>query len=102
MSVIITIEFPGLQADKYAEAFQRHPERMERISKDAQSQGAIHHRFAANDDGTVVAFDEWDSRESCERFLANQEEIKTIMGEFEWSGQPIIRSYEVMDAANGW
>ena len=100
MSVIVTIEFPGLQADKFMEVFQRDPERMKRISEDGRSQGAIHHSVAANDDGILIVVDEWDSRENFERFFANQEEIKGVMGEFERSGQPIVRSYRVMDTAD--
>ena len=97
MSVIVTIEFPGLQADKFMEVFQRDPERMKRVSEDGRSQGAIHHSLTSNDDGVVMVVDEWDSRENFERFLANQEEIKAVMSEFEQSGQPIVRSYRVLD-----
>jgi len=97
VSVIVTIEFPGLQADKFVEVFQRDPERMKRISEDGRSQGTIHHSVTANDDGVLMVVDEWDSRESFERFFANQEDIKAVMNEFEWSGQPIIRSCRVLD-----
>jgi len=83
MSVIVTIEMPGLQVDKLMESFQTDPERQKRISEDGRRQGAIHHLIAASDDGTVVVVDEWDSRENCERFLANQEEIKAAMSESE-------------------
>jgi heme-degrading monooxygenase HmoA len=86
-----------MQADKFLEMFQRNPDRMKRIADDGRSQGTIHHLVAAKDDGTVMVVDEWDSRESCERFLANQEDIKAVMGEFELSGQPIVRSYRVLD-----
>jgi heme-degrading monooxygenase HmoA len=70
VSVIVTIEFPGVKADKFMEAFQRDPERMKRIAEDGRSQGAIHHLVTANEDGTVMVVDEWDSRENCERFVA--------------------------------
>ena len=49
-----------------------------------------------------MAVDEWDSRESCERFLANQEDIKAVMSEFEGVGQPIVRSYQVQDIPERW
>jgi hypothetical protein len=97
VSVIVTIEFPGVQADKFMEVFQRDPERMKRIAEDGRGQGAIHHLLTANDDGTVMVVDEWDSRENCERFVANQEEAKAVLSEFEQGGQPIIRSYRVLD-----
>jgi len=97
VSVIITIEFPGVQADKFMEVFQRDSERMKRISEDGRSQVAIHHSVTANDDGVLTVVDEWDSRENFERFLANQEEIKAVMSEFEQSSQPIVRSYRVLD-----
>jgi hypothetical protein len=100
VSVIVTIEFPGLQADKFMEAFQRQPERMKRISEDGRSQGAIHHLLTANDDGILIVVDEWDSRENFERFLANQEEIKNIMSEFEPGDPPIICSYRVLDTSD--
>jgi hypothetical protein len=100
VSVIVTIEFPGLQADKFMEVFQRDPERMKRISEGGRSQGAIHHLLAANDDGILMVVDEWDSRKNFERFLANQEEIKSVMGEFEPGDPPIIRSYRVLDTSD--
>ena len=97
MSVIVTIEFPGLQADKFMEVFQRDLERMKRISEDGRSQGVIHHSVTANDDGVLTVVDEWDSRENFEGFFANQDDIKAVMSEFEQSGQPIVRSYQVLD-----
>jgi hypothetical protein len=101
VSVIVTVEFPGMQADTFIAEFQRDPERQKRISEDGRRQGAIHHLMAVSDDGIVVAVDEWDSLEKCEQFLANQEEIKAAMNEFEQAGhpvgQPIIRSYRVLD-----
>ena len=100
MSVIVTIEFPGLQADKFMEAFQRDPERMKRISEDGRSQGAIHHSLTANADEILVVVDEWDSRENFDRFFATQEEIKGVMSDFEPSGPPIIRSYRVLDTSD--
>ena len=100
MSVIVTIEFPGLQADKFMEAFQRQPERMKRISEDGRSQGAIHHLLTANEDGILTVVDEWDSQENFERFLADQEEIKGVMSQFEPGDPPIIRSYRVLDTSD--
>jgi hypothetical protein len=42
--------------------------------------------------------DEWDDAENWQRFFANQEEIKSFMGEFfPDAGQPIVRSYRVLD-----
>jgi hypothetical protein len=76
VSVIVTIEFPGLHVDKFMEAFQRQPERIKRISEDGRSQGVIHLLLTANDDGILMVVDERDSRENFERFLANQAEIK--------------------------
>src|SRR5690242_6270090 len=97
MSVIVTIEFQGLQADKFVEVFKRDPERMKKISEDGRSQGCIHHSVTANDDGVLVVVDEWISQESFERFFADQEDIKAVMGEFEQSGRPLVRSYRVVD-----
>ena len=97
MSVIVTIEFPGLQADRFMEVFQRDPERMKRISEDGRSQGCIHHSLAADDDGVLMVVDEWGSPDNFERFFANQEDIKAVMSEFEQGGEPIIRSYQVID-----
>jgi hypothetical protein len=98
VSVILTIEFPGVQVDKWSEAAQQQVERFKRIAEDGRSQGAIHHLFAATDDGTIVVVDEWDNDENWQRFFANQEEIKSFMSEyFPDAGQPIVRSYRVLD-----
>jgi hypothetical protein len=101
VSVVVTIEFPGVQVDKWVEAAQQQVERFKRIAEDGRSQGAIHHLFAATEDGTIVVVDEWDSHENLQRFFANQEEIKGFMSEFfPDAGQPIIRSYRVLDTAD--
>jgi hypothetical protein len=81
-----------------AAAYQQQAERFKQIAEDGRSQGAIHHAFAATDDGTVVVVDEWDNVENWQRFFANQEEIKSFMSEFfPDAGQPIVRSYRVLD-----
>jgi hypothetical protein len=98
VSIILTMEFPGVQVDKWKEAAQQQAERFKRIAEDGRSQGAIHHLCAATDDGTIVVVDEWDNNESWQRFFANQEEIKSFMSEFfPDAGQPIVRSYRVLD-----
>jgi len=101
VSVIVTIEFPGVEVDKWAEAAQPQADRFKRIAEDGRSQGAIHHLFAATDEGTIVVVDEWDNDENMQRFFANQEEIKSFMSEFfPDAGQPIVRSYRVLDTAD--
>jgi hypothetical protein len=97
MSLIVMIKFPGGKGDKLMEVVNRHADTMVAISKDGQSQGAAHHLFAEDHEGNVYVIDEWDSRESFDKFFASQQEIPKIVAEVGVTGQPVVMSYRVLD-----
>jgi hypothetical protein len=63
---------------------------LQKISKQAKSQGAIHHRFGIGD-GFVVAIDEWESAAAFNGFFADNADIATAMQEGGAQGEPEVR-----------
>jgi heme-degrading monooxygenase HmoA len=69
-------------------------ERIQAVSRRGKSMGAIHHRFAATDDGEIVVIDEWESREQFERFFAESQEIGELMQAIGVQSEPEITFFE--------
>ncbi len=100
MSVIVVVKFPGAHVDKFREVFDRHAEMMSAISADGRSKGAIRHLFAEDENGDVLAIDEWGSMEEFEKFFGAQEDIKKVIAEVGLTGQPSAVSYRVLETTD--
>lgn len=95
MSVFITLT---AQADpaKVEQVLQANADRVQRINEEAQSLGAIHHRFLGGD-GVVMVLDEWDSPESFHKFFENNTDIPVIMQEIGVTSAPDIKVWNKLD-----
>ncbi len=69
MSVLIIGKIQGDTA-KFRQSLTERAGEFEKITADARTQGAIHHRFGVGD-GFVVVVDEWESVEHFQRFFSN-------------------------------
>jgi quinol monooxygenase YgiN len=95
LSVFITLT---AQADpaKVEQVLQANADRVQRINEQAQSLGAIHHRFVGGD-GVVMVLDEWDSPESFHKFFENNTDIPVIMQEIGVTSAPDIKVWNTLD-----
>ncbi len=100
MSVIVVVKFPGAHVDRFKEVYARHADTMAAISAEGRSKGAIHHLFAQDENGDVLAIDEWGSMAEFEGFFGAQEDIKKIIAEVGLSGQPSAVSYQVFETSD--
>jgi len=98
VSVVVTVKFPG-----DTEAFRRfsadRADFLRKISDDARSKGALHHRFAIGD-GFVLAVDEWQSVEAFQGFFANNPDIETAMRDGGAQGEPEVTFAEAIETAD--
>jgi hypothetical protein len=79
MSVIVIVKLKG---DKVAfeKLIAERGQEMKEISTRGQAAGAIHHRFGANADGTIVIVDEWNNAESFQKFFSDPEIAELMKG----------------------
>lgn len=69
MSVLIITKVAGDTA-KFRQSLTDRAGEYEKISADARTKGAIHHRFGLGD-GYVVIVDEWETVEQFQQFFGN-------------------------------
>jgi heme-degrading monooxygenase HmoA len=100
MSVIVITKFeaPASTMDELAQG--KHRETLERISKDGRSKGAIHHEFAEDTDGNLLAVDEWESLEAFHAFFDDQGEIRQVMEDAGVSAPPASRQYRILTTSD--
>ena len=68
----------------------------ESINRKARENGAIHHRFLAAGNETVV-FDEWESAEGFQKFFASATEIPPMMEAAGMQGEPHPEFWQALD-----
>lgn len=100
MTVVVVTTFPGAQVEKFQEAFDRHAATMKAIAADARQKGGLHHLFAVDENGGVMAVDEWGSLEEFERFFGAQEDIRKVIAEVGITGPPSSVSYRILDTSD--
>jgi hypothetical protein len=100
MSVIVITKFeaPASTLDELASG--KHRETLERIAKDGRSKGAIHHQFAEDPDGNVLAVDEWESLEAFHSFFDNQGDIRQVMADAGVGGAPASTEYRILSTSD--
>ncbi len=98
MSVVVTGKFLG-DTDMFRRFIQEQPELLRKISEDAKSQGAIHHRFAVGD-GFVLIVDEWESVEAFQQFFQNNADIPSAMQQAGAQGEPDFTFGEAVETAD--
>ena len=96
MSVLMTLRVAGDAAsvERYA---AENPDRMKAIADDAKSRGALSHRFCADEDGTIMVIDEWESAEAFQAFFAAHPEIGEIMAAAGVTAEPDIAFWRQLD-----
>ncbi|RTL70358.1 MAG: hypothetical protein EKK42_02295 [Pseudonocardiaceae bacterium] len=99
MSVLVMVELPGTQAEKFLEVYGRHAARLDETAG-GRSAGALHHMFVANENGTVLVVDEWTSREAFEAFAATSDEIRAVLAEVGLSAPPVTTAYRVLETSD--
>ena len=67
MSVILTLRVKG-DPQKFEQAAQGNPDRIQGILDQAKQNGLIAHRFYGSDSGNIMVIDEWPDAESFRRF----------------------------------
>ncbi|MCE3555218.1 hypothetical protein LWC33_27670 [Pseudonocardia sp. RS11V-5] len=102
MTVIVITSLPGVTADALREANRDHDTRMQRIVRDAQSHGCRHHVFAEAEDGSVVVFDEWTSREDFQAFFDGQREIPDVMRTAGATSALTAASYRIIETTDSF
>jgi quinol monooxygenase YgiN len=104
MSVIMVLTLNG-DPGKLEEFAAANPDKMEGIRNKAVERGLIAHRFFTDDNGHVMAVDEWPDKESFQQFFEEtREEIGSMMGGVGLApgGEPeFLRSLESHDKY-GW
>jgi heme-degrading monooxygenase HmoA len=98
MSVVVTGTFPG-DTDAFRRFVVSGADVMRKISEDAKSKGAIHHRFAVGD-GFVLLVDEWESAEAFQSFFQSNPDIPTVMQEAGARGEPQFTIAEAVETAD--
>jgi quinol monooxygenase YgiN len=99
MSVYMSLRVKADRAKFEELASGEWKERLRTIAERAQSMGAIHHRFAA-EDGDLVVIDEWESREQFERFFHGSEDIREFMQAAGVQSEPEIHFYEPLSVGD--
>jgi quinol monooxygenase YgiN len=96
MSVFVVGKFNA--APKRLEAvFHNREKDVLAVRDEAQSRGALHHHFAA-DNGQVLVIDEWESAEAFHQFFDSQPTIPDLMREVGVQGEPDFSIYPVIDS----
>jgi quinol monooxygenase YgiN len=72
MSVLVTAAIEG-NVEVFKQSLTDRAADYERISKEAQQVGAIHHRFGVLDDHTIMVQDEWASQQQFMDFFSAPE-----------------------------
>jgi hypothetical protein len=80
--------------------FDRHAEMMKGIAADGRSKGAVHHQFAEDENGDVMAMDEWGSMEEFESFFGPRKTSSKVVAEVGLTGQPSTVSYRILETAD--
>jgi quinol monooxygenase YgiN len=71
MSVLITVTFEA-DLDRFQQAIVEHADELREVSVRGREMGCLHHRFGIGEN-VVVAYDEWESAESFEKFFSAPE-----------------------------
>lgn len=80
MSVTIIIRFPVESITHALRVMESNRDALERISRTAKRIGAIHHTFYIDTNAsTLIAVDEWESKEAFNTFFGDNAEIQDIM-----------------------
>jgi len=96
MSVFMMLQVEG-DPTRLAEAMS-DAGRWESINARAKENGAIHHRFFANADGSTIAvFDEWESEEGFHKFFHASPEIPQLMQAAGVTSEPRISFWHPID-----
>jgi hypothetical protein len=96
MSVVIATKFP-VPVETLLKVFAGHQDMMMAISADSRGQGAVHHQFAEDPDGSAMAIDEWPDEEAFRRFFDGQEDIKKVMAAAGVASAPDVTVYRLVD-----
>lgn len=98
MSVFVTL---SVQADpaKVEQVLQANADRVQGITDQAKSLGAIHHQFLGGD-GVVMVLDEWDSPESFQKFFDNNTDIPALMQEMGVTSAPDVKIWNKLDTGD--
>jgi heme-degrading monooxygenase HmoA len=93
MSVYVSMRI-NADRGRFDEVAAANREKMREITERSKTMGAIHHRFAATDDGQVVVMDEWESREQFQSFFEGSPDIGELLQQAGVQGPPEISFYE--------
>lgn len=96
MSVMVITKFeaPASTMDEMARGQQRAT--LERIADIGRSKGAIHHEFAEDVDGNLLAVDEWESEDAFHAFFDDMEDIRQVMAAAGVAAPPTTTSYRIL------
>jgi heme-degrading monooxygenase HmoA len=100
MSVIVITRFeaPASRMDDLAGG--KHKETLERIAADGRAKGAIHHEFAEDQDGNLLAVDEWESLDAFHAFFDEQTDIRQVMADAGVAGPPASTQYRILTTSD--
>jgi len=97
MSVLVIGKFAGDTAT-FRRSLTERADEYAKISEEAKSAGALHHRFGVGDD-YVVIIDEWETLEQFHQFFGNPE-LQAFIGSVGGTGAPEMIASEAVASAD--
>ena len=91
------IKIPGNAKNLEAMAADSHRDVLAGIGEVAKRQGALHHCFLEDTDGSILVLDEWESEEQFHAFFGSQADIAKIMADAGVTGEPAATTYRILD-----
>jgi heme-degrading monooxygenase HmoA len=100
MSVVVLTKVPVSAATFESVVKEKYQDVMLKISKEATSQGCLHHMFTEDDNGQLLIVDEWDELEHFQKFFQGQTDVKRLMEDSGLSGAPVTTTERILDIAD--
>jgi hypothetical protein len=100
MSVMVITKFeaPASTMDEMGRG--QHRATLERIADIGRSKGAIHHEFAEDVDGNLLAVDEWESEDAFHAFFDDLDDIRQVMADAGVTSPPKTTSYRILTTSD--
>jgi hypothetical protein len=102
MSVFVILQFKA-DGDRLLQALNSDPGRLETINQRAKGLGALHHSFVVSAEGGEVAvWDEWETAEGFQKFFAESDDIREMMGEVGVTSEPQVSFWNRLDTPDAF
>jgi hypothetical protein len=100
MSVMVITKFEAPASTMDEMAKEKHKATLERIADVGRAKGAIHHEFAEDVDGNLLAVDEWESEDAFHAFFDDMADIRQVMADAGVGAPPTTTSYRILSTSD--